>query len=49
MLVEFCQEKDLRVPNTWLKRENRKVIYRMGDNVTEIDIVLIRKEHKRFL
>ena len=32
--------------NTWFKRdEKRKVIFRMGQNETEIDFVLIKKEH----
>ena len=32
--------------NTWFKREeNRKVTFRMGRNETEIDFVLIIKEH----
>ena len=49
MLLEFCQEKELCVSNTWFKREEkRKVTFRMGENVTEIDFVLIKKEHRRF-
>ena len=33
MLLEFCLEKELRVSNTWLKREEkRKVTFRMGKN-----------------
>ena len=32
--------------NTWFKRvERRKVTFRMGENETEMDIVLIKKEH----
>ena len=35
MLLEFYMEKELCVPNTWLKREEkRKVIFRMGENET---------------
>ena len=34
--------------NTWLKREEiRKVTFRIGENETEIDFVLIKKEHRR--
>ena len=36
------------VLNAWLKREEkRKVTFRMGENETEIDFVLIKKEHRR--
>ena len=32
--------------NTWLKRdEKRKVTFRMGENKTEIDYVLAKKQH----
>ena len=34
--------------NTWFKREEkRKVTFRIGENETEIDLVLIKKEHRR--
>ena len=50
MLLEFCLEKELYVSNTWFKREeNRKVTFRMGENETEIDFVMIEKEHQRFM
>ena len=46
MLLESCLEKELYLPSTWLKREEkRKVTFRMGENETEIDFVLIKKEH----
>ena len=36
--------------DAWFKREDRrKVTFGMGENETEIDFVLIRKEHRRFL
>ena len=36
--------------NTWLKREEwRKVTFRLGENETEIDYVLIWKEHQQFM
>ena len=39
MLSEFCLEKELCVYFTWFKREEmRKVTFRMGENVTEIDL-----------
>ena len=46
MLLEFSLEKELCVSNTWLKREEkRKVTFRMGENETENDFVLIKKQH----
>ena len=48
MLLEFCLKKELFVSNTSFKRvEKRKVTLRMGVNETEIDLVLIKKEHRR--
>ena len=45
-LLEFCQEMELRVSNTWSKREEkRKVTFTMGENKTEMNFVLIKKEH----
>ena len=50
MLPEVCLEKELCVSNTWFKRDERKkVTFRMGENKTYIDFVLIRREHRRFL
>ena len=50
MLLESCLEKELCVSNTWSKREEkRKVAFRMGENETEIDFVLIKKEHQQFI
>ena len=46
VLLEFCLEKELSVSNTWFMREEkRKVTFRMGENVTEIDFVLTMKEN----
>ena len=46
MLFAFCLEKELCVSNTWFMREEkRKVIFRMGENETEIDFVYTKKEH----
>ena len=50
MLLEYCLEKELCASNTWFKsEEKRKVIFRMGENETEIDFVLMKKEHQRFI
>ena len=36
--------------NTWFKREEkRKVTFRIGENESEIDFVLIKKEHRWFM
>ena len=36
--------------NTWFRREEkRKVTFRMGENQTKIDFVLIKKEYQRFI
>ena len=46
MLLEFCLEKELCVSNTWYRREKkRKVTFSMGENETEIDFVLTKKQH----
>ena len=46
MLLEFCLEKEVCVSNTWLRREEKwKVTFRMGDNESDIDFVLIKKKH----
>ena len=42
MLVQVCPEKELCASNIWHKREEqRKVIFRFGENETENDLVLI--------
>ena len=44
MLLEFCLEKELRGSSTLSKgEEKRKVTFRMGENETEIILVLIKK------
>ena len=46
MLLEFCLEKESCVSNTWFKRkQKRKVTFRMGENETEVDFELIKKEN----
>ena len=42
----LCLEKELCVSRTWSKiEEKRKVMFRIGENWSEIDFVLIKKEH----
>ena len=49
-MLDFCLEKELCVSSTWFRREERrKVTFRIGENDTEIDFVLIKKEHRRFM
>ena len=49
-LIEFCDEKELCVANTWLeKKEQRKTMYSMGGNETEIDFVLVGKNNRKYL
>ena len=41
MLLEFCLGNELCVSNTWSKREKkRKMTFRMGENETEIDMLI---------
>ena len=46
MLLEFCLEKELCVLNLGFKREEKgKVMFRNGENETEIYFLLIKKKH----
>ena len=50
MLLDFCDQKELCVANTWYKKKDkRKVTYSSGGNDTEIDFVLVGKEKKKYL
>jgi len=50
MLLEFCDEKELCVANTWFrKKEKRKVTFSAGGNETEIDFVLVGKRNRKYL
>ena len=43
-LLEFCDEKELYVANTWLYRvDKRKISYSASGSETEIDFVLVEK------
>ena len=47
MLLVFYLEKELCVSNTWFKREEkRKVTFRILENETEIDLVLIKNDRQ---
>ena len=44
MLLRFSLKKELRMSNTWFKREEkRKMTFRICDNESEIDFALIKK------
>ena len=50
MLLDFCDQKELCVANTWYKKKDkRKVTYSSGENNTEIDFVLVGKEKRKYL
>ena len=50
MLVEFCLVKEFCVSSAWFNgEEKRKVTFRIGENETEIDFVLIKKEYRQFI
>ena len=49
MLLEFCDQKNLYVANTWFKKEKRKVTYSSGGKETEIDFVLVEKRKYKVL
>ena len=45
MLLLFCLEKELSLSNMWFRRVvRREVTFRVGENETEIDFVLVKKE-----
>ena len=46
MLLQLSLNKELYVSTTWSKREAKwMVIFKIGENETKIDFVLIKKEH----
>ena len=50
MLLEFCDEKELCVANTWFKKKDKKkVTFCSGGNETEIDFVLVGKRNRKYL
>ena len=49
-VLEFCDEKELCVANTWFKKEEqRKITYSVGGNKMEIDFVLVSKSNRKYL
>ena len=50
MFLDFCDQKELSVANTWFKKKDkRKVTYSSGGNDTEIDFVLVGKKKRKYL
>ena len=50
MLLEFCDERELCVVNTWFKKtDKRKITFKSGNNKSEIDFILVSKENRKFL
>ena len=50
MLLEFCDEKELCVANTWFKKtDKRKITFNSGNNESKIDFILISKENRKFV
>ena len=50
ILLEFCDQKDLYVANTWfMKNKKRKMTYSSGGNETEITFVLVKKRKQKVL
>ena len=48
MLLEFCDEREVCVANTWFKTEKRKITFKSGKNESEI-FILVSKEKRKFL
>ena len=49
-LLEFCDEKQLCVANTWFRKEDkRKITYSVGECETEIDFVLVGRKNRRYI
>ena len=50
MLLEFFDEKELCVANTWFKKtDKRKITTKSGNNDSEIDSILVSKENRKIL
>ena len=49
MLLEFCDEKELCVANTWFKKtDKRKITFKSGNNESAIDFSLVSKKAEKF-
>ena len=49
-LLEFCDERELCMANTWFKKtDKRKITYSAGGCGTEIDFVLVGKKYRKHI
>ena len=49
-LLEFCDERELSVANTWFKKtDRRKIPYSAGGCGTEIDFVLVGEKYRKYI
>ena len=49
-LLEFCDERELCVANTWFKKtDKRKITYSAGGCETEINFVLVGEKYKKYI
>ena len=50
MLLEFCDERELCVANTWfMKTDKRNITFKSGNNKSKIDFILVSKENRKHL
>ena len=49
-LLEFCDERELCVANTWFKKtDKKKITYSAGGCGTEIDFVLVGEKYRKYI
>ena len=49
-LLEFCDERELSVANTWFyKADKRKITHSAGGCQTEIDFVLVGEKYRKYI
>ena len=49
-LLEFCDERELCVANTWFKKtDKRKITYSASGCGTEIDFVLVEEKYRKYI
>ena len=49
-LLEFCEEHDLAVSNTFFMKENKhRYTYRSGQESTQVDYVLVKKTDRKYV
>ena len=50
MLLEFCDERELCVANTWfMKMDKTNITFKSGNNESKIDFISVSKENKKHL